>query len=269
MQAICLLVCIACCKKEDNGITQPPPNITDSIPPLPGWKLIWNDEFNGAEIDTSKWSYEVNGDGGGNNELQYYTANSSNSYLDSGMLVIRAQKENYQGKQYTSARLRTIFRGDWKYGRIEVRAKLPYGKGLWPAIWMLPTDYVYGGWPRSGEIDIMECLGDNTWKVYGTIHFADSYGNHQQSGGNYSLPTDSASFAGRFSVFAIEWDSTSIQWYVDNIKYYSVARTAPFDQRFHLLLNVAVGGDWPGNPNEFTVFPQVMAVDYVRIYQRP
>lgn len=264
-----MLVCIACCKKEDNSITQPPVAINDSIPQLPGWKLIWNDEFNGTKLNTSKWSYEVNGDGGGNNELQFYTANSSNSNVENGMLVICAQKENYQGKQYTSARLRTIFKGDWKYGRFEIRAKLPYGKGLWPAIWMMPTDNVYGSWPKSGEIDIMECLGDDTWKVFGTIHFADAYGNHLQSGGSYSLPSDSTSFAGKFSVFAVEWDSASIQWYVDSMRYYSVTKSIPFDQRFYLILNVAVGGNWPGNPNEFTIFPQVMAVDYVRVYQRP
>ncbi len=255
------------CKKDDNGLVSATPS--DGIPQLPGWKLMWNDEFNGTKIDTSKWEYEVNGDGGGNNELQYYTANSSNSYLDNGALIICAQKENYEGKQYTSARMNTKYRGDWKYGRFEIRAKLPYGKGLWPAIWMLPTDNSYGGWPKSGEIDIMECLGDNTWKVYGTIHCADANGNHVQFGGNYSLPLDSASFAGSFHVFAVEWDSTSIQWFVDSIKYYSVIRSSPFDQRFYLILNVAIGGDWPGSPNEFTTFPQMMVVDYVRIYQRP
>jgi beta-glucanase (GH16 family) len=269
IRIVCLFACIAGCKKEDDGITQVTQVNNDTIPQLPGWKLVWNDEFNGAIVDTGKWEYEVNGSGGGNNELQYYTANPSNSFIDNGALVIRALKENYLGKQYTSARLRTKYRGDWKYGRFEIRAKLPYGKGLWPAIWMLPTDYVYGGWPKSGEIDIMECLGDNTWKTYGTIHCADASGSHIQFGGNYSLPPDSASFAGAFHVFAIEWDSTTIQWFVDGINYYTTNRSAPFDQRFHLIFNVAVGGNWPGNPNEFTVFPQTMAVDYVRVYQRP
>ena len=270
LEGLFVLNSIYGCNKNDSGVTAATPSDTlGAIPQLPGWKLVWNDEFNRAVVDTSKWEYEINGNGGGNNELQYYTANPSNSSIENGALVIRAQKESYQGKQYTSARMRTRYRGDWKYGRMEVRAQLPYGKGLWPAIWMLPTDYVYGGWPKSGEIDIMECLGDNTWKVYGTIHCADANGNHIQFGGNYSLVQDSASYAGAFHVFAVEWDSTTIQWFVDNHKYYSMNRSAPFDQRFHILLNVAVGGNWPGSPNEFTTFPQLMAVDYVRVYQRP
>ncbi|MCX6121251.1 MAG: glycoside hydrolase family 16 protein [Ignavibacteriales bacterium] len=262
-----ILIIVTGCKKNDNGINSVPPS--DTIPQLPGWKLVWNDEFNGSSLDLTKWQYEVNGNGGGNHELEYYTAGTSNSYVANGSLVICAKRENYLGKQYTSARINTHGLGDWKYGRFEIRAQLPFGKGLWPAIWMLPTDYVYGRWPKSGEIDIMECLGDNTWKVYGTIHFADSFGNHAQSGGSYSLPIDSASFAGGFHVLAIEWDSTSIQWSVDGNQYYSVNRSTPFDQRFHLVLNVAIGGDWPGSPNEFTTFPQTMIVDYVRVYQRP
>jgi len=266
---ICLFAFIAGCKKGDNNITEPTTVINDSIPQLPGWKLMWNDEFNGTIVDSSKWEYEVDGNGGGNNELQYYTARNSNSYVENGSLVMRAMKEDYQDKHYTSARMRTKYRGDWKYGHIEIRAKLPYGKGLWPAIWMLPTDYLYGGWPKSGEIDIMECLGDNTWKVYGTIHYADSFGNHAQNGGSYSLPIDSASFAGNLHVFTIEWDSTSICWFVDSMKYFDLKASAPFNQRFHLILNVAVGGNWPGSPNEFTTFPQTMVVDYIRVYQRP
>jgi beta-glucanase (GH16 family) len=267
--SICMLAVLVGCKKDDSGITQPKPTVNDSIPELLGWKLVWNDEFNEGTLDSSKWEYEVYGGGSGNNELQYYTDRQSNSYIENGALIIGALKEEYQGSHYTSARVRTKYKGDWKYGHFEIRAKLPYGKGLWPAIWMMPTDGVYGGWPRSGEIDIMECLGDNTWKVYGTVHFADSYGNHLSVGSNYSLPMDSASFAGNFHVFTIEWDSTSIHWFVDGNEYYLVSTSAPFDQRFHLILNVAVGGNWPGNPNEFTTFPQIMAVDYVRVYQRP
>jgi beta-glucanase (GH16 family) len=252
------------CKKQSEGINSVNP--TDSIPQLAGWKLVWNDEFNGRTVDLSKWEYEVNGDGGGNNELQYYTSRPSNSYIQNGALVIQALKESYMGKQYTSARMRTRNKGDWKYGRVEVRAKLPYGRGMWPAIWMLPTDWEYGGWPMSGEIDIMECLGQDPWTIYGTIHFGQSVAAHQQIGGKYTSPTDS--YAAGFHVFAIEWDSTSFQWYVDGKKYFSATKGAPFDKRFHLLLNVAVGGNWPGSPDEFTAFPQTMVVDYVRVYQR-
>jgi beta-glucanase (GH16 family) len=261
--AVLLLNCTGGCKSNSEGIASVVP--TDSIPQLPGWTLVWNDEFSGSSIDLNKWEYEVNGNGGGNNELQYYTANPSNSYIEDGSLVIRAVKENYLGKQYTSARMRTLHKGDWKYGHIEVRAKLPYGQGLWPAIWMLPTD-PSTGWPTSGEIDIMELLGHDPWTIYGTIHFAQS-GQHQQMGGNYKLRSDS-SFAAGFHVFAIEWDSTSIQWLIDGTRYFSANKGAPFDGKFHLLLNVAVGGNWPGSPNEFTIFPQMMIVDYVRVYQR-
>jgi beta-glucanase (GH16 family) len=268
---ICFYSLVVCggCKKGATSPSEKETSTQDTIPQLPGWKLVWNDEFNGNAVDMTKWEYEVNGNGGGNNELQYYTARDSNSFVTNGTLVIQALKEVYLGKQYTSARIRTRGKGDWKYGRFEIRAKLPYGQGLWPAIWMLPTDREYGGWPTSGEIDIMECLGQDPRKIYGTIHFGQSVAAHQQAGGNYSLPSTSSSFAGSFHVFAIEWDSTSFRWSVDSVNYYSVNKTAPFDKRFHLLLNVAVGGNWPGNPNEFTTFPQTMVVDYVRIYQRP
>jgi beta-glucanase (GH16 family) len=259
------------CKKEDSSTSSGNDETTveDTVPQLPGWKLVWNDEFNGSSVDLTKWEYEVNGNGGGNNELQYYTARDTNSYIKDGALVIQALKESYQNREYTSARMRTKYKGDWKYGRFEIRAKLPYGQGLWPAIWMLPTDYEYGGWPASGEIDIMESLGNDPWKIYGTIHFGSSAATHQQNGGSYSSPSTSPSFAGVSHVFAIEWDSTSVRWYVDSLKYYTADKTSPFDKRFHLLLNVAVGGNWPGNPNEFTTFPQTMIVDYVRVYQRP
>jgi beta-glucanase (GH16 family) len=253
------------CQSSDkqNSINNPD---TDTIPQPKGWKLVWHDEFNGPNIDNTKWSYEVNGDGGGNNELQYYTDNSKNSYIENGCLVIKALKENYLGKNYTSARMRTMNKGDWTYGRFEIKAKLPYGKGLWPAIWMLPTDWVYGGWPTSGEIDIMELLGQETYKVYGTIHYGPAYPNNQHSGGYYTLPN--GTFANEFHTFALEWDSTSIKWFVNDILYHTESKGRPFDQRFHILLNVAVGGNWPGSPDETTIFPQTMTVDYVRVYEK-
>jgi len=255
---------ISGCKKGD-GVTNPPDSTSNGsaiIPPA-GYKLVWNDEFNTSSIDSSKWNYEVNGDGGGNNELQYYTNFRENSFIKDSCLVIQALKKSYNGKDYTSARLNSNGKGDWKYGRFEIRAKLPYGQGLWPAIWMLPTDWVYGGWPSSGEIDIMEELGQQANKVYGTIH----YGNpHQQQGTNYSLP--SGFFLSNFHVFVLEWDSTSISIFVDSIKYFSTKITKPFDQRFHFVLNVAVGGNWPGSPDYTTLFPQQMMIDYVRVFQK-
>lgn len=253
------------CKKEsaDSTIT-PTPAPTDTIPPVPGWTLVWNDEFNGPNIDGTKWEWEVNGDGGGNNELQFYTDRRENSSIEEGKLVIKALREDYYTKHYTSARMRTKNKGDWKYGRFEARMKLPYGKGMWPAFWMLPTDWVYGGWPLSGEIDIMEMLGHETTRVYGTIHWGDP--NHRQSGGNYVLPA--GTFAGTYNTFVVEWDSAGFAWYVNGVRYFATAKGQPFDQRFHILLNLAVGGNWPGNPDASTVFPQMMYVDYVRVYKK-
>lgn len=250
----------------------------DSIVAPEGWELIWHDEFDGAVIDLTKWEHEVNAQGGGNNELQYYTDRSQNSWVEDSVLVIQALKEHYTGpegtREYTSARLRTRNRGDWKYGRFEIRAKLPSGQGLWPAIWMLPTDWVYGGWAASGEIDIMELLGHEPQKVYGTLHYGGEWPNNVHTGDAYSL--SGGSFTTDFHTFTLDWDSTQFRWYVDDILYqtqtswYSTgyAYPAPFDQRFHLLLNVAVGGNWPGNPDNTTSFPQRMEVDYVRVFQK-
>lgn len=260
--AIAILSCQQKSSPTENTTTTP----VDTIPTPAGWTLVWSDEFTGPSIDSTKWEYEVNDHGGGNNELQYYTARSENSFIEDGKLVIQARKENYLTRQYTSARLRTRYRGDWLYGRFEVSAKLPYGKGLWPAIWMLPTDWTYGGWPMSGEIDIMEVLGHEPWKTYGTIHFGSSPAAHQQAGGSYSLTA--GTFAGGFHRFAVEWDSTAMRWYVDGHQFYQTTIGKPFDKRFHMLLNVAVGGNWPGNPDEFTVFPQQMVVDHVRVFRR-
>ncbi|GAB4179275.1 MAG: hypothetical protein Kow00108_15240 [Calditrichia bacterium] len=245
---------------------------------IPGWTLVWQDEFETRYIDNSKWEHEVNAWGGGNNELQYYTNRPANSFIRDGHLVIRALKETYTGdegtREYTSARIRTLDKGDWKYGRFDIKAKLPEGQGLWPAIWMLPSDWVYGGWPASGEIDIMECLGHQPEKIYGTIHFGGPGNQHVHTGGEFEL--EGESFSEDFHVFTLIWDTTKFEWYVDGIKYYSTTEwytvngeyPAPFDQRFHLILNVAVGGNWPGAPDETTSFPQEMVVDYVRIYKK-
>ena len=221
------------CSKHGDAVTQP--EDSTAIPQLPGWQLVWHDEFDSSAIDLMKWNFEVNGDGGGNNELQYYTANPQNAYIDSGRLVIQALKQSYLGKDYTSARMTTQFKGDWTYGRVEVKALLPYGLGLWPAIWMMPTDSYYGGWPLSGEIDIMELLGQEANKIYGTLHFGDPQKVRQ---GSYVLPD--GYFCGAFHVFAIQWDSTSISWFVDSTMYYKTYITKPFDKRFYLILNVAV-----------------------------
>lgn len=253
---------------------------TPSEPPTGDWRLVWQDEFDGGQIDASKWSFEVNGNGGGNNELQYYTDRRENAHLENGKLVITARKETFTGtdgtRQYTSARLRTINKGDWLYGKFEIRAKLPRGQGMWPAIWMLPTDWVYGGWAASGEIDIMEAVnlgagGGN--RIYGTLHYGGPWPQNVHSGNNV---TPSADVSQTFHTYTVEWEEGEIRWYIDGEHYATqtewwssaAAYPAPFDRRFHMILNVAVGGNWPGSPNGSTQFPQTMEVDYVRVYER-
>jgi beta-glucanase (GH16 family) len=251
------------CKKNDTVTSPDSTNSGGQIVPPPGYKLVWNDEFNSSSLDDSKWNFEINGNGGGNNELQYYTNAPENCFIQDSCLVIQALNKSYMGKNYTSARLNSSEKGDWKYGRFEARAKLPYGQGIWPAIWMFPTDEVYGGWPLSGEIDIMEELGQQANKVYGTIHYGSP---EQKPGGSYTL--SSGYFLSNFHIFACEWDSTSISFFVDDTKYFTFNISKPFDQRFHFILNVAVGGNWPGAPDYRTTFPQQMVIDYVRVFQK-
>jgi beta-glucanase (GH16 family) len=237
-------------------------------------RLVWQDEFDGTAIDTNKWEFEVNARGGGNNELQYYVTN--NAWVSNGSLYIEARQERYTGpegtREFTSSRLRTLHRGDWLHGRFEIRAKLPIGQGYWPAIWMLPTDKVYGGWPKSGEIDIMEIIGHKPNVLHGTLHYEGPKGWHTFQGTNTTLRT--GTFADDFHVFGLEWRTNELRWFLDQ-QLYQVqtnwptkvgAFPAPFDQKFHLILNVAVGGNWPGAPDAKTVFPQAMVVDYVRVY---
>jgi beta-glucanase (GH16 family) len=243
------------------------------------WKLVWSDEFPGNQLDYSKWGIEVNAFGGGNSELQLYTDRKENVRVVGGHLIIEARKDQANiagtGREYSSGRLRTKHRGDWKYGRIEVRAKLPRGQGLWPAIWMLPTDEKYGGWAASGEIDIMELVGHQPDQVLGTLHYGDKWPHNKHTGSSFDLPN--GTFADDFHTFAVEWEAGRIRWFVDGNLYQTQTKwsttsapfPAPFDQRFHLILNVAVGGKLPGNPDATTRFPQQMQVDYVRVYQRP
>jgi beta-glucanase (GH16 family) len=241
--------------------------------------LVWSDEFNGTEVDTTKWSFQ-RGDGTevflppgwGNNEQQWYT--EQNATVADGFLTITAREESVEpGWNFTSARLRTLRKGDWTYGRIEMRAKMPLGKGLWSAFWMLPTDGLYGGWAASGEIDIVEYLGSEPDEIFGTIHYGGEWPANTFSGTPYRLP--SGNFHEDFHLFAIEWEEGEIRWYVDDVHYgtktdwYSAGGDfpAPFDRRFHLLLNLAVGGNLPGAPDANTQFPQDYVIDYVRVYQ--
>ncbi|NIA00308.1 family 16 glycosylhydrolase [Massilia sp. CCM 8734] len=237
--------------------------------PLPdGWTLAWADEFNGTSLDTSKWNIEVNGDGGGNNELQYYTARSENIRVTGGELVIQARKEAYMGKQYTSGRITTQNKASWQYGRIEARMKIPTGKGTWPAFWMLGNSINSARWPASGEIDIMEHINSEA-VTHGTIHWSDQNNAYA----NYGGPSGNLDFS-QYHVYAVEWDASMIRWYVDGNKFHEVNiagginGTSEFHAPFFLLFNLAVGGNWPGSPDGSTAFPNQMQVDYVRVYRR-
>jgi beta-glucanase (GH16 family) len=236
-------------------------------------KLVWSDEFNYKGLpDSARWGYDTGGHGWGNNELQFYTAGRlENARVENGHLIIQARKENYHDKQYTSARLITKNKGDWKYGRMEIRARLPKGKGMWPAIWMLPTDWEYGDWPKSGEIDIMEHVGYMPDSIFGTVHTGAF---------NHTLGTQKGrsifckDVYDAFHIYSIEWREDRIDFFIDNKQYYSFSNNKsgaaawPFDKRFHLLLNIAVGGNWGGKYGvDDAIFPQSMEVDYVRVYQ--
>ena len=264
----------------------------------PDWKLTWSDEFNGTGIDRTKWDFDMGtgfytppkdgkpgqwSSGWGNNELEFYTDRNKNAFVKDGMLHLRAIKEEYKGAHYTSAKMRTGGRGEMplftqKYGRFEFRAKLPVGKGLWPAIWLLPQNDLYGGWAASGEIDLMEARGKYTDIVQGTLHYGGSSPKNVWHGQQYRLP-DSGSIAD-FHVYTLEWEPGEIRMSVDDKIYFTRnfwwSRTgdaanpwpAPFDQPFYIILNVAVGGNFGGDPDNTTVFPQEMVVDYVRVYEK-
>lgn len=241
------------------------------------WVLVWSDEFDSNQLDEEKWSFQYGtGEnegltGWGNNELQYYTDREENVYLEDGKLHITARQERFEGMDYTSGRIRTMNNADWTYGRFDIRARLPEGPGIWPAIWMLPSDNVYGGWPKSGEIDIMELVGHEPETIHGTVHYGPDWPDNEHTGGTYSL--SEGTFSDDFHTFSIEWEPNRIRWFVDGEHYFTVTpsdlqpHNYPFNERFHLLINLAVGGNWPGSPDSSTEFPQTLVVDYVRVYQ--
>lgn len=228
------------------------------------WKLIWSDEFDAAAINPFYWTYDIGGSGWGNNELEYYTNRSENSKIENGNLLIIAKKESYGGNAYTSARLKTQGLQNFTYGKIESRIKLPMGKGIWPAFWMLGKSITSVGWPKCGEIDIMEHINTEI-KVYGTMHW-DNNGHASYGGSTVCLPSD-------YHIYSLEWSANYLRWFVDGNKFWEgnitngINSTDEFQQPFFIILNLAVGGNWPGNPDATTTFPDTMAVDYVRVYQ--
>ena len=246
-----------------------------------GWKLIWSDEFNGANgslPDSNKWGFATGGNGWGNRELEYYTARAENAQLHGGYLIISANRETFTGsdgvrREFTSARLKTAGKFSQTYGRFEARLKLPVGQGIWPAFWLLGDDLPQVGWPKRGEIDIMELVGSDPSTVLGTIHGPD-YSGDKGISTRFSLPKGKR-FSDDFHLFAVEWEPNVIRFYVDETLY---AKRTPtdlpagakwvFDHPFFIILNVAVGGNLPGPPDSSTRFPQTMIVDYVRVYVR-
>ncbi|KDC48083.1 glycoside hydrolase family 16 protein [Pseudoalteromonas fuliginea] len=289
----------------------------DASEPVSDWQMVWSDEFEGSAIDTNKWNYELNCNGGGNNEKQCYTDSEQNAFIADGVLnIVALPAEEGAEKPYTSARLNTRYNADFTYGRFEVRAKLPSGQGSWPAFWMLPTDEVYGTWPRSGEIDVLESVNLKTpdedggieSSIHGTLHYGRAWPDNSSTGKEFKFPEDTNP-ADDFHTYAVEWQEGEIRWYVDGYLYATQRQSevlynsknepaglkhrgwfaeyfeqgsgeltthwdsAPFDKDFHLLLNLAVGGDWPENVNDLGVDAsafengQTFAIDYVRVYQ--
>jgi beta-glucanase (GH16 family) len=241
---------------------------------IQGYKLVWSDEFNSNGLpDITKWSFDVGGTGWGNNEAQYYTdSRLKNAEVKDGYLYIHTIKEDFEGKKYTSARIVTREKGDWIYGKVDVRAKLPQGRGMWPAIWMLPTDYDYGGGFSSGEIDIMENLGYIPYFIAATIQTQTN--NFVQNTLEQKIIEIPDCYSG-FHDYSLEWEPNEIRVYADSKLYNTFKNVGtgfqvwPFDRRFHLLLNVAVGGTFGGADGiDDSIFPQTMVIDYVRVYQK-
>jgi beta-glucanase (GH16 family) len=270
-----LILFVASCGGSNAGSnsTTPPSN-------PPQWQLVWSDEFNGANgssPDPSNWTFDLGGSGWGNEELESYTNRTANTHIQDGNLAITAVQETYTGldgitRPYTSARLKTQGLFSQAYGKFEARIKIPYGQGMWPAFWMLGSDFGQVPWPNSGEIDIMENIGKEPSTIHGTVH-GPGYSDDAGIAGEFTLP-GAARFSDDFHIFAVEWEPAQIRFYVDGTLYKTVSTSDlpagtqwVFNHPFFIILNVAVGGSWPGNPDPTTVFPQTMLVDYVRVYK--
>lgn len=265
------------------AMTTPEPTSTPEPTPIPsatpaawerdGWNLVWQDEFEGSELDRTNWAFDIGGNGWGNAEWQSYTDKPENIRVENGMLVIEAREDPTlpAGRPYSSARIKTQGLHAWQYGRIEARMKLPYGQGIWPAFWMLGENMNKAGWPAAGEIDILEFIGREPDRIHATVH-APGYSGGSGVTSHFIVPEDT--LRNDFHVFAIEWEENEIRWYFDDQQHFKLTPAdVPdawiFDHPFFIILNLAVGGRWPGYPDETTEFPQFLYVDYVRVYQRP
>lgn len=236
----------------------------------PGKTLVWSDEFSGTALDLNAWTFELGASGWGNNELQYYRP--ENTLFFDGNLIIEARKETFGGAAYTSSRLITKGKKEFKFGRIDIRAALPEGQGIWPALWMLGSNISTVNWPVCGEIDIMELIGNQPNRVHGTVHYSSNNNQHQYVGNSTAL-AGTARFSDEFHVFSLVWEQDKIVWLLDDVQFYQITAADispspyPFNQDFFFIFNIAVGGNWPGNPDGTTNFPQRMIVDYVRVFQ--
>jgi beta-glucanase (GH16 family) len=233
-----------------------------------GWNLVWSDEFNGDQLDRTNWAFDLGANGWGNAEMEEYTNSTDNVRVENGQLIIEARKDDKATYGYSSARIKTQGLHTWQYGRVEARLKLPSGQGIWPAFWMLGDG---ASWPGGGEIDIMEMIGKQPNTIYTTMH-GPGYSGAKGIGSHIDLPD--GSLQNDFHIYAVEWEPNEIRWYVDDNQIFKVSSTdVPgkwvFDHPFFIIMNVAVGGGWPGFPDSSTIFPQQMLVDYLRVYQRP
>jgi beta-glucanase (GH16 family) len=263
------------CKKETSGTVTPVlPPVQQTTYTFDTTSVFWQDEFNGTGlVDETKWGYDVGGHGWGNNELEYYTdKRTENARMENGKLIIEARKEKMAGSDYSSARLVTKNKADFLYGRFDIKAKLPSGKGTWPAIWMLPTSQSYSNtyWPDNGEIDIMEHVGYDPNVVHFSVHCqAYNWPKKTEKTAVKTIPTAMTDF----HVYRIDWTPVDIKGYIDGVKYFEFKNEGswqqwPFDKKFHLLLNLAIGGNWGGQQGvDDSIFPQRMEVDYVRVYK--
>jgi beta-glucanase (GH16 family) len=272
----CMLVGMAftsCSKDKGDTTTQVAPKVA---PIDKNWAFettpVWADEFDyTGKPDSSKWGYDIGGTGWGNHELEYYTNSIANSSVANGVLTITAKKENYGGQAYTAARLVTTNKGDWLYGRIEVKAQLPAGKGTWPAIWILPTDWIYGNWPNSGEVDMMEHVGYDPDNIHITAHTLKyNFKINTQKTASKIIPSATTAF----HLYRLDWTPYALRGYIDDTLVFTFVNDGndfeswPFDARFHLLLNLAIGGDWGGAQGmDDSIYPVSMLVDYVRVYK--
>ena len=259
---------------DETNLSGNPPTSGYSTPlTYSGYTMVWNDEFDGTSLNTQDWNFELGtgNNGWGNNELQYYL--KENTTIKNGVLTITAKKQTVNTNLYSSSRITTQGKKSFKYGRIDIRAALPKGQGMWPALWMLGDNYSTIGWPKCGEIDIMELVGgksagNSDRTVHGTVHW-DNDGSKAEYGSSNTLPN--GDFSDEWHVFSLVWDDKSIKWYRDDIQYNVIDITgsalSEFQEKFFFIFNVAVGGNWPGDPDVTTQFPQSMHVDYIRVFQ--